>query len=67
MRKDGKRGERDLGEFMDQLSPTQRERIAPRWAQELRAEGVEWSAMLRPDGRWLDSEAAVRGRLGDGG
>jgi hypothetical protein len=64
MRADGKRGERDLGEFMDRLSEKQRERIAPKWAQALRAEGVAWSAMMRPDGRWLDSEAAVRGRLG---
>lgn len=70
MRADGKRGERDLGEFLDRLSEQQRERIAPRWAQALLAEGVEWSAMLRPDGRWLDSETVVRGRLGlpkDGG
>lgn len=55
MRKDGKRGATDVASFMERLPQAKRERLAPRWAQDLRAAGVPWERLLRPDGKWLIS------------
>lgn len=62
MRKDGKRGEVDLPAFLDRVSPAMRAQMVPAWALEAHANGTPWSELLRPDGRWLMTQAQAQAK-----
>lgn len=64
MRKDGKRGSTDVAQFMERLPEATRERLVPRWAQDLRALGVPLERLQRPDGNWLISQEEARALMG---
>lgn len=65
MRKDGKRGSTDVAQFMERLPEATRERLVPRWAQDLRALGMPLEALQRPDGQWLMGKAEAMAQLGE--
>ena len=64
MRRDGKRGATNPGEFFEMLTPTQREAIMPGWAKDVREAGMPWERLMRGDGQWLTSRKAVREAMG---
>jgi hypothetical protein len=64
MRKDGKRGATSLDDFLARVSPEMRERLSPRWAQDLMALGVSAEALKRADGLWFASREAVLEQMG---
>ncbi|WP_020505659.1 Hint domain-containing protein [Lamprocystis purpurea] len=64
MRKDGVRGATDVADFMERVTPAQREAMTPRWARDLNAAGMPWAQMQRADGRWLAGKEDLRTALG---
>jgi hypothetical protein len=63
------RGAVDLEQFLDTVPASTRREMVPKWAEELRRQGVPWSRMTRADGRWLMSreEALAAGVLDEEG
>jgi hypothetical protein len=64
MRKDGKRGATSLEDFLARVSPEMRERLAPRWAQDLLALGVPAQTLTRADGLWFVTRAEAEAAMG---
>ncbi|XSG84501.1 MAG: hypothetical protein ACPW60_12290 [Methylohalobius sp. ZOD2] len=58
------KGNRNPGELLARVDAQTRKRMAPKWARELNALGVDWDRMLDPESRWFTTKKALAARVG---